>query len=132
MVAAHPPFRVLMGCQGVPAVAQTRFRPQPAGPFAVFLRDLLRIERAGIEIDLSGVGDSAAGAFVGIEGRALQAVQMVVRSDSIRGDAELLQMDAGLPVERLGIAMGEILSVVRRVGRDVLPAREADGLGAWK
>jgi hypothetical protein len=76
------------------------------------------------------MGDATAMAFIGIESRTDEAMVMVVRADAIRRDAKLLQMDAGLPIERLGVAMGEILGVVRRVGRDVLPEREADGLGA--
>ena len=68
--------------------------------------------------------------LVGIEGRADQAMVMVVRADAVCRDAKFLQMDAGLPVQGLRVAVREILSVFSRVCGNLLPEREADGLAA--
>ena len=67
MVAAHPPFGVFVGNEGIPAVAQTRLRPQLPSPLAVLLGDLIRVERPGVEVDPAAGRDAATVAFIRIE-----------------------------------------------------------------
>ncbi len=76
------------------------------------------------------MGDASAVAFVRIEGRADKSVVMIIRPDPLLRDAEFLQVDAGLPVERLGVAAREILGVVGGIGRDELSEGEAGGTAA--
>ena len=126
MVAAHPPFGVFVGNEGIPAVAQTRLCPQVPSPLAALLGDLIRVERPGVEVDPAAGRDAATIAFIRIERASGQAVPMVARADPLRGDAELLHPDSRQPVKRFGVAVGEILGVIRRVGGDVDAQREAD------
>ena len=51
----------------------------------------------------------------------------VARSDAVVGDAQFFHADRHPPIERLGIAEGEVLRVLGWVGRDFLPERETDG-----
>ena len=65
-----------------------------------------------------------------IERRPLEPVQVIVRADPVIGYAEIFHSDTGLPVQRLGIPMREILRMVGGVGGDVLAQGKADGLAA--
>jgi hypothetical protein len=66
--------------------------------------------------------------FKRIERPAFKPMVVIVRSDEILVDAQFLHSDAREPIERLGVSMREILRMVSRVGRDVLPEGDANGL----
>ena len=87
---------------------------------------LIRVERPGVEVDPPAGRDAATVAFIGIERASGQAVPMVARADPLRGNAELLHPDGRQPVKRFGVAVSEILGVIRRVGGDMDAQREAD------
>lgn len=126
MIAARLPFGVLVGDEGIAAVAKTRPRPQPARPLTVPRDDQVRIERPGIEVEPSPGREAAAIAFIRMERASGQAMEMVARSDPLGRDAELLDPNGRQPVEGFGIATGEILGVIRLVGRHMDAQREAD------
>ena len=59
-MAAGPPFRILVRDQGIPPVAERQGRPQPADLPAVIRGQEVRIERAGIDVDLAALVEAAA------------------------------------------------------------------------
>ena len=79
----------------------------------------LGIEDAAVEIKPPVRRVSAAVPLVRVERAAREAMPMVVRSDVVAGDAELFHSDGNQPIQWLGVAVGEVLGVIFRLGGDV-------------
>ena len=68
-------------------ISKPGFRPEPCGLLAVGLRQEIRNQDAGINVDLPSGADTTAGILMGIEGTPFNAMVMIAGADAIPWDA---------------------------------------------